>query len=100
MTDYEIKKIAKAIIEEALQNDALLRKIASYGQLQGKGGERLVTAKEAAKMLGISVSHLYHIKDDENGVPQFNYIKGNGKQAPLRFNANTLMSDYERYCNN
>lgn len=101
MTDYEIKRLAKAIISEVLENDFLLRKIASYGQSQGKGCNRLVTAKQAAQMLGISVSHLYHIKDDENGMPRFSYTKvGGGKQGVLRFNAGTLMREYEQYCNN
>ena len=100
MTDYEIKKLAKAIITEALQNDVLLRKSASYGQLSSKEEERLISAKEAANMLGISVSHLRHIKDDENGMPRFSYVKGNGKQAPLKFNACTLKREYEMYINN
>lgn len=101
MTDYEIKKIAKAIIDEALQNDALLKKIASMVQSPAKAPVRLVTAREAASMLGISVGHLRSIKDDENGMPRFSYVKtGSGKNCALRFNANTLMSDYERYCNN
>ena len=99
MTDYEIRKLAKAIIVEALENDALLTKIASMVQSSTKAPNRLVTAKQAASMLGISVSHLRHIKDDENGMPRFSYIKtGNGKNCSLRFNANTLVQEYERYC--
>jgi predicted site-specific integrase-resolvase len=63
-------------------------------ELQGKRKAQqknptLVTAKEAASILGISTDRLRHIKD------RFDCVKsGEGKQSRLLFNADTLLKCY------
>ena len=63
-------------------------------ELQGKRKAQqkkptLVTAKEAASILGISPDRLRHIKD------RFDCVKsGEGKQSRLLFNADTLLKCY------
>lgn len=63
-------------------------------ELQGKRkvqqkNPTLVTAKEAASILGISTDRLRHIKD------RFDCVKsGEGKQSRLLFNADTLLKCY------
>lgn len=63
-------------------------------ELQGKRKAQqknptLVTAKEAANILGITTDRLRHIKD------RFDCVKsGEGKQSRLLFNADTLLKCY------
>ena len=99
MTERDIQRLAHAIILEASMNDDLLAKIARMIQKETRKTKHLVSAKQAALMLGISVSQLYHIKDDDSGTPRFSYIKTGGqKSSTLKFNADTLAEEYERYC--
>ena len=99
MTDREIQRLAHAIILEATTNDDLLAKIAKMMKKETKGEKRLVSTKKAAEMLGISTWQLYRIKDDENGKPRFSYEKGGDKKSStLKFNASTIVDEYERYC--
>ena len=97
MTDNELRRLAHYIVQEQANNEQWMT---SYAKAQSKLREpekRLVGARQAAEMLGISVILLRRIKDDENGVPQFSYVKGGSKSSPLKFNAATLMEEYERY---
>lgn len=97
MTDSEMRRLAHYIVMEQASNEQWLT---AYAKAQSKLREpqrRLVSAKEAANMLGISVWLLYRIKDDEDGKPQFSYTKGNAQSSPLKFNSATLIEEYERY---
>ena len=97
MTDSEMRRLAHYIVVEQASNEQWLT---AYAKAQSKLREpqrRLISAKEAASMLGISVWQLYRIKDDDNGAPQFSYTKGNAKSSPLKFNSATLLEEYERY---
>ena len=97
MTDSELRRLAHYIVQEQANNEQWLM---AYAKAQSKLREpvkRLVGARQAAEMLGISVTLLRRIKDDENGVPQFSYVKGGSKSSPLKFNAATLIEEYERY---
>lgn len=98
MTYSEMRQLARMIVEEQANNEAWMTAFAKANAKLQKKDDRLLTAKEAADMLGISVSLLYHIKDDENGIPRFSYVKcGNAKSATLKFKASTLVEEYERY---
>ena len=97
MTDNELRRLAHYIVLEQANNEQWLM---AYAKAQTKlrvPEKRLIGAKKAAEMLGMSVTLLRRIKDDENGVPQFSYVKGGSKSSPLKFNAATLMEEYERY---
>lgn len=97
MTDEELRRLARFIVQEQAEND---RWMESFARAQARLGEqcrRLVSAKTAAEMLGISVWQLYRIKDDDNGVPRFSYTKGGSQSSPLRFNPDTIVDEYESY---
>lgn len=96
MSIEELDILAAKIAEHLVSNDRFVEKMAKA--VGGRPAKKLVSAKEAAAMLGISVMQLYHIKDDENGVPRFSYMKtGKSKQASLKFDSSKLMKEYERY---
>ena len=96
MSIEELDILAAKIAEHLVSNDRFMEKMAKV--MSHKPVKKLVSVKDAAAMLGISPSFLYHIKDDENGVPRFSYIKtGASKQAPLKFDASKLMREYEQY---
>lgn len=97
MTDSEMRRLAHYIVMEQASNEQWLT---AYSKAQSKLREpekRLISAKKAAEILGISVWQLYRIKDDERGVPQFSYTKGNAQSSPLKFNSATLVDEYDRY---
>ena len=52
---------------------------------------RLISARQAAQQLGISIGHLYHIKE------HFTYVKGESKSSPLRFDESKLHDEYKAY---
>ena len=94
MTDSELRRLAHYIVMEQASNEQWLT---AYAKAQSKLREpqrKLISAKEAANMLGISVWRLYRIKDDENGKPQLSYIKGDSQSSPLKFNSATLIDEY------
>ena len=97
MSDNELRRLAKMIVIEQANNEQWLMNFAKAQQKMQKPEMRLVSAKKAAEMLGISVWQLYRIKDDESGRPQLSYTKGDSQSSPLKFDASTLLEDYERY---
>ncbi|MBR5728594.1 MAG: hypothetical protein IKX61_00070 [Prevotella sp.] len=101
MTNGELERLGHYIMLEMVSSEAWMDAFARAFAKVTKGKEtpkRFVSAKEAARILGISVWQLYRIKDDENGKPRFSYIKsGTEKSSTLKFNAATLVEEYERY---
>lgn len=96
MSIEELDILAAKIAEHLMSDDRFAEKVAKA--IGSKPAKKLVSTKEAAAMLGISAMQLYHIKDDENGVPRFSYIKtGSSKQASLKFDSSKLMGEYERF---
>jgi hypothetical protein len=85
MTDSELRRLAHYIVQEQANNEQWLTAFAKAQAKLREPEKRLVGAKKAAEMLGISVTLLRRIKDDENGVPQFSYVKGGSKSSPLKF---------------
>ena len=99
MTDLEIRHLAHQIVLEASSNEKLLEKVAEMIRRGTKKPRHLVTHKQAAEILGISPWQLYRIKDYPDGRPRFTYIKRTGKRSSnLKYNADTLVEEYERYC--
>ena len=98
MSDMEIRMLAKYIVAEASQDEALLDKVISAVHRVRKKEKKLITAKEAAMKLGISVWSLYRLKSYPSGEPVFSCVKtGNTKSSTLRYNANTVVEEYDRY---
>ena len=98
MTDREIDLLAQRICFYAKQDNELLGKIADMVKKAENPVKKLISLKEAAKMIGISHWQLYRIKDDVTGKPQFSYVKtGNSQSSTLKFNAATIVEEYERY---
>ena len=97
MTEYELNRLAELIVEKQAASTAWMEAYADArvkAEFQCKAQPRLVSAKKAAEMLGISVGHLYHIKEN------FSYVKGESKSSPLRFNEATLQDEYTAYLEN
>lgn len=97
MTDLELRKLAHYIVVEQASNEQWLTAFAKAQAKIKKSEKRLISAKKAANMLGISVWQLYRIKDDEDGVPQFSYTKGSAKSSPLKFDASRLIGEYNMF---
>lgn len=98
MTDLELKRLAHFIVIEQSQSEQWMTAFVAAQAKNKKPEKRIVSAKKAAEILGLSVWQLYRIKDDENGMPRFSYIKsGNKKSSTLKFNAVTLVDEYEKY---
>ena len=98
MTEREIDLLAQRICFYAKNDDELLEKVAKFIGKSAKPEPRLVSTKTAAEIIGISEWQLYHIKDDEDGKPQFTYVKtGKSKSARLKFDASVIREEYERF---
>ena len=50
MTDYEIRRLSRAIVEELLADDRFIARVAEKAPKAG----RMMPASEAARMLGVS----------------------------------------------
>jgi len=96
MSDQELQKLAVYITEcfcDALKSDSDLQDAVSHVIAQRtKPKEKYIKMSEAAKILGVSVSTLRHIKDN------FSCVKsGSAKSSPILFKESCLMRDYETY---
>ncbi len=97
MTDSELQRLAHMIVLEQASNEKWMAAFAKACAGLQQSEQKLISAHKAADMLGISVWQLYRIKDDEEGKPRFSYTKGKSKSSPLKFNAATLLDEFERY---
>ena len=100
ISQRECDMIAMSFVRAMKTDEELLERICMIMSKGINNAKRLVPAKKAADMLSISVWQLYRIKDDKDGRPQFSYTKGDSKSSPLKFNAVTLVDEYERYLAN
>ena len=91
MTDAELKKLASYIVQEQARSKEWMTAYVREQNLQSS--EPLYyTPRQAAQVLGISVSSLYKIKD------AFTYIKsGSSKSSTLKFAVKTLQEEYNQY---
>ena len=75
---------------------AIAVEVAKLLRGEGVSDTRLISCREAAARLGISMDRLRKIKDDEAGTPRFSYVKrGEGQRARLYFDADRLMGEYQ-----
>lgn len=97
MSDGELRRLARMIVQEQAKSEAWMMAYAKAKAELEKPSKKLVPAKQAAEMIGISVWQLYRIKDDENGCPQFTYVKGDSQSSPLYFDGDLLVEEYRRF---
>lgn len=92
LTDCDCRKIAECFCE-ALKSDTELQDVMARAMLRAsKQKETLIKLSDAAKILGISKSLMYHIKD------HFSHVKtGQSKTCHLLFNEAKLISEYQTY---
>lgn len=96
MTDDDLKRLAHFIVMEQATNETFIKALAKATR-ELTQTERLVSLKEAAAIIGKSVSWLYKHKE-ENGVRNFSFVKDDSSQnASVMFNATTLMDEYNSY---
>lgn len=94
MTENELKTIARYLAED----ETFLHNLARALHDVQHEGKRLISAKEAAALLGISVWSLYRIKHYPDGSPIFSCVKTGTKQSnTLRYDANTIQQEYAAY---
>lgn len=91
MTETELRRLAHLIVLEQASSDVWMKAYVKAQSAAKKPEKRLVSARQAAELLGISKWQLYRIKD------RFSYVKGASGSSPLKFNAVTLQEEYERY---
>ncbi len=94
MTDLELRKLAKMIVEEQINNpEWMMAKAKAEAKVRkGKTLPHWVNAKVAAEVLGISVRTMRDIKES------FTFIKsGDSRQGNVYFDANLLVEEYDRY---
>lgn len=98
LSDLELRKLARMIVEEQAENEQWMMNFAKAQSKLKEKERRLVSPEEAAKMIGISVWQLYHIKDDEHGNPRFSYVKsGESRSSRLKFDASVIVDEYSRF---
>ncbi len=94
MTEQELRRLAKLIVEEQANNpEWMMAKVKAEAKMRkGKTLPHWVNAKVAADVLGISVRTMREIKES------FTYIKsGSSRQGNIYFDANLLTEEYDRY---
>lgn len=94
MTDQELQKLAAMIVEQQAKDKAWMQAYVAEHIRQEQGidaSTNLVSASEAAEIIGISVGHLRRIKD------HLHYVKGGSQSSPLKFDADRLKEDYLDY---
>lgn len=100
MTDSELRRLAYIIVEEQARNKQWME---NHLQARRAASEhvcrdvQLISAREAAAMLGISYSWFRHIIYDENGNPNFTFIKGASRNSRMKFDKSKLLDEYKRY---
>lgn len=92
LTERDCRMIAECFCE-ALKSDTELQDVMARAMARtAKRKDRLVKLSEAARILGVSKSFLYHAKQN------FSCVKtGNAKTSHLLFNEARLIPEYEAY---
>jgi len=91
MTEYDIQRTAKAVVDLLLGDD---RFISRMERLSKKGPQVLLSCPRAAERLGISVDRLRRIAPYIGGIK-----KGDGKQSQWAFCEDGLKERYIDYIN-
>ena len=89
LSEYDIKRISSSIVETLVTDERFMRRVSAMTpQLR-----QLVSLSAAAELLGVSCSWMAHHIDG------FRTIKGTAKNAPYKFDTQTLYEDYEKIIN-
>ena len=89
-----MEALTKGQIEQIARETAkiVIRKLREDKQSDEQTPRRMVTLAEAARILGVSQTHVRRIKN------MLTHTKvGNHQQGRLLFDASRLLDDYERY---
>lgn len=90
LTDYEIKKLSLAIVNNLVNDEKFIRRIAKS---MSENNRKLVNSRRAAEILGINQKAVREI------APFLNGIKGGGKYAHWLFEEKELIERYKAYKN-
>lgn len=88
LTDYEIQRISAAIVENLVDNDKFIKRIAKAMQKESKN---LIGSTQAAKLLGVTRKTVCEI------APYIGGIRGKGESAHWMFHEDGLVDRYLRY---
>jgi hypothetical protein len=88
LTDYEIQKISVAIVENLVDNDKFIKRIAKAMQ---KDSKKLIGSTQAAKLPGVTRKTVCEI------APYIGGIRGKGESAHWMFHEDGLVDRYLRY---
>ena len=92
MTEYDIQRTAKAVVDLLLADDRFTRRME---KLTSRNRTRMVNSSKAADLLGISTDTLRDIAPYIGGIK-----KGSGQRSKWAFEENGLRDRYLEYMNN
>ena len=87
LSDYDIHRIATAVVEMLTENDKFTRNIAKAMPRK----ERMITSSQAARMLGLTRKTVCNIASHLGG------IKGAGNSAHWYFREGEIAKRYQEY---
>ena len=95
MTEYEIQRTAKAVVNLLLDDDRFLRRMERIASRRG----RMLNTSQAASLLGISQWTLRDIAPYLGGVKKGGDDANNGQRAKWAFSEDGLKERYLEYIN-
>ena len=91
MTEYEIQRTARAVVDLLLTDDRFINRIIKAAP---RRGSRMLNSKQAASVLGISADTLRNIAPFIGGIK-----KGSDQRAKWTFDEEGLKERYIEYVN-
>ena len=92
MTEYEIQRTARAVVDMLLNDDRFIRRME---KLSPRRGSRMLNSSKAAELLGISADTLRNIAPYIGGIK-----KGSDQRSKWTFEEEGLKDRYLDYINN
>lgn len=89
LTEYDVTRIARAIVEQLVDDERFIKKVTSSAPQR----RQLVSLPAAAELLGVSKSWMYH------HVGDFRKTKGSQQNSRIKFDTATLYEDYQTITN-
>lgn len=86
LTEYDIQRISSAIVENLVNNEGFMKRVAKMMPKKKK----MVSSSAAAAILGVSRKTVCDI------APHLGGIKGNGKSAHWMFPEDEIVDNYKR----
>lgn len=90
MTDFDIQKLSISIVDNLVNNDKFISRVA---KMMEKRSKRLVNSSRAAEILGVTRKTVCEI------APFIGGIRGNGQSAHWMFEEDGLIERYIEYKN-